>query len=166
MTLNPEQFHPNVVEYRSGGMGHREGDETRSTVGFVPTRALEPYKEHAGIQNPNIPGRDRRIIDSIREDLRSGVGIKEPIQLDYDHKNQWATIGEGNHRLAAAREEGISHVPVRVYGRAHKGGAKENLLGASLQLDTKWTGGMGEDYVPPAIHPEHFRSLFSDRRDY
>lgn len=151
-----EQFHPHVQQYRSGGIGHLDGDDSRSTVAFVPTHALEPYREHDGNQQPGHPTHDRKVIDGIRADIRAGRGITEPIQLFHDPKLNWGTVGEGNHRLAAAREEGIPVVPVRAHSRAARGGAKENGIGAPLELSTKWKGGVGEDYFPPDVHPLHF----------
>ena len=156
-----DEIHPEVEDYRSGGTGHLEGDDSHSVVGMVPTHRLRRYREHDGIQNPDLPGHDRRIIDSIRQDIRDGKGLTNPIHLEYDHKNQWATIGEGNHRLQAAHEEGLSHVPVRVWGRAHKGGHKEDGIGAHLSLGTDF--GRGDyPYVPPEIHPHHFPLLRDD----
>lgn len=158
MTLNPRQFEG----YRSGGIGHLPGDESRSVVGMVPVRALEKYREHDGNQNPHIPGRDRSIIDGIRNDIRSGVGIHTPLMMEYDHHNSWGSIGEGSHRLAAAREEGLTHVPVRVYGRsrdlperARNRQGPGGTGGAPLRLSTDF----GDGYVPPDIHPHHFDSL-------
>jgi hypothetical protein len=102
---------------------------------------------------------ERSKIESIKTDIRNGVGITNPIILDYDHKHKWGSIGEGNHRLAAAREEGASHVPVRVYGRSHEEDNKEEGVGAPLHLATQWKSGIGSDYVPPDIHPHHFEEL-------
>lgn len=148
------QFHPHVEQYKSGGVGHLPGDESRSVVGFVPTSALEPLKEHDGIQNPNVPGHDRAIIDGIRADIRAGVGIKEPIQVFHDPKAHRGRIGEGNHRLAALREEGVPVAPVRVHSRSW---VPEDQ-GGPLKMATDF-GHNGYSYTPPDVHPLHFEQF-------
>lgn len=154
------QFHPHVQQYRSGGIGHL--GEDRSVVGYVPTHVLEQYKEHDGIQNPHATGHDRRVIDSIRADIRSGTGIKEPLQVFHDPDQHWAYIGEGNHRLAAAREEGVPVVPVRVHSRARLDHKREKGVGAPLKMGTDF-GRPGWPYTPPDVHPLHFEQ-FKDAR--
>lgn len=154
-SLDPFAAHPNLYPYRSGGIGHLPGDESRSTVGMVPLHALEPLRDHDGIQNPDHPGRDRKIIDGIRSDLRSGHGLEEPLQVFHDPITHRGWIGEGNHRLRALVEEGHTHAPVRVHSRSRV----EEDKGAPLRLSTQWKGGIGEDYTPPEIHPHHFHEL-------
>ena len=162
-----EQWHPNVQSYRSGGIGHLEGDESRSVVGFLPTRAVAQYRHHDGewtghqAEHP----RDRAIIDSIRHDLRSGHGLEEPLELDYHHRAGWAALGEGNHRLRAAEEEGVPVVPVRVVGRSgFAARAKEKGIGAPAHLQGPLPGAEHDpDYEPPTFHPSHL-DVFRDRR--
>jgi hypothetical protein len=157
---------PDSVEhYMSGGIGHLEGDDSRSVVGMVPVKTLEKYREHNGTWEKTYGGEglahdaERRRIESIKDDIRNGSGIKTPLMLDYDHKNQWGSLGEGNHRLRAAAEMGLSHVPVRIYGRADLEDNKSEGTGAPLSMTTHFKGGMGERYIPPAIHPHHFEAL-------
>lgn len=159
-----DHIHPNVTHYRSGGIGHLPGDDERSTVGMVPTHVMQRYREHDGNQNPH-GDRDRRIIDGIRADIREGRGIHEPLQLEHDPDNHWGSLGEGNHRLAAAAEEGVPHVPVRVHSRirslpsrAKARAAQGGTGGAPLTLATDF--GHGDfPYTPPEIHPHHFHEL-------
>ena len=153
---DPLTTHPNLDVRNSGGIGHLEGSGSRSVTGMVPIHQLMPYVEHDGNQNPQAVGRDRRIIDGIKDDLTSGKGLREPLMLEYDHKMKWGSLGEGNHRLAALQETGHTHAPVTVFGRSSMGRRKEDGLGAPLSMRTKFTGGMGEDYVPPNVHPAHF----------
>lgn len=161
------QFHPHVQQYRSGGIGHLPGDESRSTVGFVPTHILDQYREHDGRQFR--PEHDRPVIEGIRKDIREGVGIKEPIQLYHDDKEHWGVIAEGNHRLAAAREEGVPVVPVRVHSRVRdaRGGAlarsegapgQNPQGGAPLKMATDFSHG-DFPYTPPELHPLHFEQF-------
>ena len=148
--------HPNVGEYRSGGIGHLPDDASRSVVGLVPTARLVAFREHDGMQNPHVPGHDRAVIDGIVADLRAGVGLREPLMMSYDHELGLGSLGEGNHRLAAALEAGTVLLPVRVHARAGLARRAELGLCAPLRLLTVWTDGCGLPYVPPAVHPAHF----------
>lgn len=147
--LNPRQFAPTqpVTHYQSGGIGHCEGDETRSVVGMVPTSRMTAFREHLGEQKPNSRG----VIEGIKHDIVSGQPIHEPLMLDYDPRQGRAQIGEGNHRLQAAIEAGASHVPVRV--------TKTKLAtneGAPLQHHGPFPGAEHDPgYVPPTFHPSY-----------
>jgi hypothetical protein len=50
---------------------------------------------------------------AIRESLRSGENIREPIFITVDYRGK-ALISEGNNRLAVAIEEGVSEIPVEI----------------------------------------------------
>jgi len=158
-----EQFHPHVQQYRSGGIGHLDGDDSNSVVGFVPTHSLLPYREHNGMQGD--PGHDRKVIDGIRSDLRAGKGFSEPVQLFHDDRAHWGSLGEGNHRLQAAVEEGISHVPLRVHSRvrdvrsdAERRRGPGGTGGAPLKMATNFDRG-DYPYTPPDVHPLHFEQF-------
>lgn len=157
-----------VTQYRSGGIGHLPGDESRSVVGMVSTHTMERYREHDGRQQPHHD-RDRASIDFHRQQIREHGTFKDPIMLEHDPDNHWGVIGEGNHRLAAAREEGLSHVPVRVVSRSRnlqqhslnrsKGSPGRNEAGgAPLRMSTDFSDG-DYPYTPPDVHPHHFADL-------
>lgn len=60
---------------------------------------------------------DRVIIDSLKESIRV-EGILEPLLLEcqgprIERMNVDAFLIDGNHRLIAAKELGMKHVPVR-----------------------------------------------------
>lgn len=60
-----------------------------------------------------IPGnRLRYNPEELTEDIRAN-GIREPLIIQYHQKNRTVRLGEGNHRLEAARRLGMEHVPVR-----------------------------------------------------
>ena len=70
---------------------------------MVPTRTLR-----------SIPGNNLRYDPvELTEDVRAN-GIREPLVLQYHQKNRTVLLGEGNHRLEAARRVGLEHVPTRV----------------------------------------------------
>lgn len=150
------QWHPDVTHYQSGGIGHRQGDETKSVVGFLPTETVAKFREHDGHWGTR-PGEgtydwSRDKIDRIKGDIQAGKGIHEPLVIDYNHREGWAYLGEGNHRLRAAEEAGAPVVPVRVYGRSHVTPAK----GVGSPLRNKRQFDIDPSYSPPDIHPDHF----------
>ena len=158
MDLNPDQFPgPNVTHYRDGGMGG-VGPE-RSVVGMVPTEYLKTLREYdrAGAHADSM---SRQKIDGIRGDIRSGVGITEPVQIEYNNDKHWAYLGEGNHRLQAAIEEGVSHVPARVV-RSYNGprARMERGVGGHIEKHDPIPGVSPQDakdgYIPSDLHPKY-----------
>src|SRR3954451_25395530 len=100
--LSPQQFPQapeGVTKYRSGGIGHRRGDPERSVVGMVPTHVHARYREHGGDWNGEVSD---KTASAIRETFRAGAGTPEPLMLIHDQRQQWASLGEYNHRLHAA----------------------------------------------------------------
>ena len=153
MELSPQfEEHPNLKHYQSGGIGHRPEDPTRSVVGLVPTHVLAQYRDHEGDVNPD----SREVVEGIRRDLRSGKGLENPVMLEYDHKEGWAALGEGNHRLRAHELEGRSHVPTRVV-RSRMDTRKEMGMGAPASHNP--IPGIREidrdTYLPSDIHPSY-----------
>ena len=145
--------HPNLKHYQSGGLGHRPDDPTRSVVGMVPTKVLAQYRDHEGDVNPE----SHSTVEKIRQDLRSGHGLENPAMLIYDHKENWARLGEGNHRLRAHELEGREEVPVRVVrGRldldkemGHGAPATHNDIPGVSERDKRY------GYMPSDIHPSY-----------
>jgi len=134
---------------RVGNVGPNE-----SMVGYVPTHIL------AGMHGNET---NREGIDRHKQRLLSGEGFENPVMVEFDPKRKVATLGEGNHRVEAARELGISHVPARVVrSRIDDDGSHANHSGGIAQpveATSPWKGGMGEEYWPPHMHPRH---LFGD----
>jgi hypothetical protein len=170
VNLNSKQFRvsvPDTVAQRqSGGKGHLEGDDSRSVVGMVSVHALKPLMEfdRAG---SDADSHSAQRINEISEDIKSGKGITNPLMVAYDHQNKWGHIGEGNHRLAAAIQSGVTHVPVTVYRQSGLGEHKKSGVGGHLAMLTNFTepgshdAQTGKEYVPTNIHPGHFKQLMS-----
>ena len=85
---------------------------------------LGPFRDHSRYTSETemvpvsalagIPGNSLRYNpEELAEDIR-GNGIREPLILQYSQKSRTVLLGEGNHRLEAARRLGLEHVPVRV----------------------------------------------------
>lgn len=142
--------HPNLKHYQSGGMGHLPEDPSRSVVGRVPTDVLAQYRDHEGDVNPD----SHDTVEKIRADLRSGHGLENPVMLLYDHKEGWARLGEGNHRLRAHELEGRPDVPTRVV-RSRLDIDKE--IGQGAPASHKPIPGTRPDYpyVPSDMHPSY-----------
>lgn len=71
-------------------------------IGMVPTASAARFREYDRTPSPEL-------VDSIRQH-----GIREPLIMIYGQQSGKLQLGEGNHRLAAAQQLGLSHVPVRV----------------------------------------------------
>jgi hypothetical protein len=155
--LSKKQFGVSVPEYvkkrSSGGMGHLEGDESRSVVGMVPTSVMKRFMEFDRT-NPSESYEEgsKNVIEGIKSDITSGGGIHTPLVLDYNHETGMGHISEGNHRLAAAMAANVSHVPVRVY-RSSRTGKNEAPLTLTNDFGDK------HGYVPSEMHPHHFAEL-------
>jgi hypothetical protein len=96
--------------------------------------------------------------DHYRQALRSGEGYTDPIMVEFDPKSRLAMVGEGNHRLRAAVQEGVSHVPVRATRSRIESRDNWDQGGRPSPLDpgpSPWKGGMGEEYWPSDIHPKY-----------
>jgi len=157
---------PNVRPYRDGGMGGVGPDH--SVVGMVPTEHLKTLREYDRSDPRQDAGGSRGAIDSIRADIRSGKGITEPVQIEYSNKTNWAYLGEGNHRLQAAIEEGVSHVPARVirsdYGPRSR---MEEGTGGHIERHDPIPGVPDQDakagYIPSDLHPKYIFGEHNER---
>lgn len=122
LKLHPRLAH-RVQEDEDGG--HTFNGQKFS---FVSTGLLVPTKHHERL------GRDDRgdsemTVESIANDLRTGRGLENPLNLGYhvgDHGgNVW--IDEGHHRLEAALRAGTPVLPV--VSNRDKWGAPSNAAG-------------------------------------
>jgi hypothetical protein len=150
---DPRSLHPNLNEYRDGGMG---GDENHSVVGYVPTHVLAGMHGNAT---------DHEGIERHKQALLSGEGFTDPVMVQFDHRNKRIKVGEGNHRVDAAMELGVSHVPTRVVRSTIDDGDMEYARrqgGTPVDIDPGPSpfANQHEDYWPSDIHPSHlFRNV-------
>lgn len=123
-------------------------------VGWVKTEALLPYREYDR-RGAEAHEDSHERIDAIKDDIKpGGPGWTDPISLSYHHDSHRALVDEGNHRLQAALEAGVSHVPVTVNrtsstGRRGRDPYRLALWGRS-QVRTRADK---YDYVPGQMHP-------------
>jgi len=79
--------------------------------GYWPAKELWPYREYTWTKDKNRGGWDE-LYESIKE---RGMKKDDPIILSVFKNGKKPKIGEGNHRLAIARELGIKKVPVMLF---------------------------------------------------
>lgn len=143
--VDPRNLHPNLNDYpiEVGNTGRIE-----SGVGYVRTDLL------AGMHGNET---DRQGIDRHKARLASGEGFEDPVMVEFDPHRRMAMVGEGNHRVEAAREMGITHVPTRVvrsrFSDDEMDYARRHGQAASLDVSSQWRNGRGEEYWPPSMHP-------------
>lgn len=162
--LNNKQFGipvpKNVNQVQSGGIGHLEGDESRSATGMVPVESVKRFRVVDRTGRHAHPGISDKTIDSIAADIKSGKGITNPLMIAYDHDRKWGFLGEGHHRLEAAIKAGATHVPVSIYRQPGLGEEKRQGKGSNLSAVTDFRNPtqkeLGQDYVPSNMHPYHF----------
>jgi hypothetical protein len=92
---HPRMLHPDFKE-----------DYRGNTVGWVKPHILLPY------QGNEV---DPEHVERLTHELRNGRGLREVLHLGYSPDHNWASLGEGNHRMHAAIAAGLSHVPVVGY---------------------------------------------------
>jgi len=147
---DPKALHPNMNFYKDGGLGG-EGED-HSVVGYVRTETL------SGMHGNQV---ERAGIERHKAALQSGQGFTDPVMVEIDPDSKRAVLGEGNHRVEAARELGISHVPTRVVRSRITDARVDNLRDKGGNPQTiavpmsPWKSGDGSDYWPSDIHPRH-----------
>ena len=94
----------------------KSGDEKAywASGEMVPVSEVDPYKEYDRKTQEKYPGH----FDSVKSYIMKN-GIDDMGILMYNHKTGKVYSGEGNTRLAVAKELGFTHVPMRVYRMGH-----------------------------------------------
>ena len=144
--VDPTTLHPHMNDYRIevGNTGEYE-----SGVGFVRTDLL------AGMHGNGVTSEG---VERHAKALLSGEGFTDPVMVEFDPRTRITTVGEGNHRVEAAKELGVSHVPVRVIRsrvRPERAWEKGGDVGVAVDARSEWRDGMGQPYWPPSMHPRH-----------
>lgn len=79
---------------------------------MVPVHEVEPYREFNRKTQEKYPGHFKNVKNYIEKHGIDDMGI-----LMYNPDTHHVYAGEGNTRLAVAKELGFTHVPMRVYRR-------------------------------------------------
>lgn len=146
--VDPRSLHPNMDDVRGSGMGGVDA-KSGTAVGYVSTSFLKRMQGNP-VHEPQVRKYERKLL--------SGEGFHYPIMLEYHHDTGSAYVGEGNHRMNAAYNLGVSHVPAYFY---RSSSSPKNVEGRSVlrgvrKSEEGWpfTGSLGEERVPTQIHPK------------
>lgn len=113
---------------------------------LVPTRDIFYYREY-DFYDLREPDNVEKIAQSLEQE-----GWKEPLMLEYYQDDKMVLLGEGNHRLHAARQLGLTHVPVRVWVRRSAGAGRRR--GRRSRLPKPISNKFKTDqYIPQELHP-------------
>ncbi|MFI0967007.1 hypothetical protein ACH4S8_37335 [Streptomyces sp. NPDC021080] len=130
----------------------------------IPSRFLNPHGHHiranvGGYTNVEMVPRhevERYASQETSPEHAKAVGAHlatsgqmEPLMLHYHPATGEAYLGEGNHRLRAARALGMDHVPLRVQ-RSHSG-----LPGPGVKVPQDHPALAAGTHIPADIHPSH-----------
>lgn len=142
----PSALNPEPKGYRPGD--DLTGMDKSPHVGWVKTEALVKHREYdrAG-DDANPDSRER--IDQIRREFRDH-GQREPVVLMHDPHSDRAYLGEGNHRLAAAIEEGVPALAVHVT-RAYR--SESDKMGPQHYLGSHKVMADSYGYTPGSLKP-------------
>lgn len=109
-----------------------------NNIALVKTDFLDTVKEYDRTLPRYAQSGSQERIDKIAKDLEEGKGFTDPVFLEYtvdDAGNLRLLLGEGNHRLAAAKQAGVEYIPVQLV-RIEDLERVKNLIGKSpIQRD-------------------------------
>ena len=114
---------------------------------LVPTSTIYRYREYDKY--------DLRHPDDVEELAWSIAreGWREPLMLEYYQGNKRVLLGEGNHRLHAARLLGLTHVPVRVWAKRSswtKSGKRSRVSRDAIAISNDFGT---DEYIKQELHP-------------
>ena len=107
VTVDPRQLHPRLNSYRDGGTGGVGAE--RNVVGYVDVDFLARARGNRADFTERVA--------AYADDLENGRGYENPVIVLFDPRGR-IIVGEGNHRVEAARRLGVTHLPARIC-RAH-----------------------------------------------
>lgn len=141
---------------------HEPGYSYGKDVAMVPTSQIARFREYNRGGSQGFSN-SKENIEGIKKDLEIGgpKAMKEPIWVDYDHEHKWGYVSEGNHRIEAAIQAGVSHVPVRMIRGSGVERRKKSGIGAPLHLDNRIVENTG--YMPGQLHPGNFQEFEGNR---
>lgn len=149
-------MHPDNIGKQFKPFNPEPGMYDMSTVHMVPTHVAAKYvQQDRATPEGELGSHSRQSIDRIKQSITEH-GWTTAISMAHDKENNWGAIIEGNHRVAAAKELGLSHIPAQVHtmGYPEDGYTMTPRRGAPLHLDTT------EEMPRYAyVSPKHFKEL-------
>lgn len=115
---------------------------------YLPVRELWPLREYTWTRDISRSGFARvngKTVsldgplkwDALKEDLRiNGWDPKDPLHLEIGSEGG-VKVGEGNHRLALAKELGMSKVPVEFHFKSYKVRKQPQTRTEPVEIDSK-----------------------------
>ena len=146
---NLEQEKPSIEEaVKRWAIGEEKGRDAHIHVWLSP-REVWPYREYTWTRNTSragfvtidgksvdLPGPEKW--DHIKMDMKqNGWRKKEQPAIVFIGKDGNAKVGEGNHRLAIAKELGIRKIPVRYMFRKEVHGGLQVVDVKKHELDKR-----------------------------
>lgn len=127
-----------------------------SDIDWVPTSEVAKYRDPGAI-GPQWKGTQQWDSEQpYQRNLTSQIaqeGVQTPLIMNYYSHSQKAMLAEGHHRLLAAEEKGITHLPVR--------GVRFNTTGGVTPV-SGWQGG---GHIPGELPPSKFGVKTTKRGD-
>ena len=127
--VEPSVFTSNGKSYLQGGVMNVDPDDL-----WKYRHIRNNVEEYDNVLDWNGEGEWRKRVDELKESFKT-EGIKEALILNFDREG-YAWLGEGNHRLVAARElksEGYDiKVPIRTYFQGWSSSTKNTESPARL----------------------------------
>jgi len=100
----------------------------RHVMEYVP---IDWLMERRGNEYRHSPERMEQLRNEIQEE-----GLREPVLISTGKNSRTSIVGEGNHRVLAAKQLGYTHIPVRA------------MVGSSAGSDVFPEGAHDEDIIP------------------
>lgn len=133
-----------------------KGHGYEDKIEFVPTHVLDRHKEYDRETEPRFAG-DHAHLDGVTRDI-AAHGVTSPLIMTYGQHDRHAYLSEGNHRLAAAKRLGITHLPVRVYRVSKTDGRGAKVPGVEPNQHGYVRGDMKPSEIGLPVHektPKH-----------
>lgn len=121
-------------------------------ITYVDVDLLDNYKE---FDRRAYPIKGEHYLDELKAKIKTD-GIIYPLALSYGVEDGRLSIGEGNHRLAIAKELGIKQVPVYVKLYRKNGKGKKVAAKRVVAYDTIY------DKQGKILHPKEFEMSSND----
>jgi hypothetical protein len=155
----PNGWMTHAISENGSLTGEEPGMQWNRYTALVPGHQLLRFREYDREGSQGFSNSQENIRGIAKDLSAQGVkGLREPVSLEYDHENNWGVVTEGNHRLAAAVQAGLTHIPVTIHARADHSTNKKNGVGAPLHMDTRIRH-EGHGYHPSILHPGNFQEF-------
>lgn len=140
-------LHPNMPEFVTEW---RDGRRFNA-IGHVNTDFLSTM--HGNYTDPEH-------VRHFERKLLSGEGFNDPIRISYHPESGTAQVSDGNHRLKASANLGVSHVPAMLLRNTSaivpipKEGRKVGIIRHESEEEWPFKDNDGSNFMPHLLHPK------------